>query len=117
MHPIPTVIIAAASLFAAATAPAQAVQPGTFVGTTLHDTTPRGNPSFTVTLEGVTKRALLIIGVTKNKTPFDMNVDGARGCLLYQSLDIVILYTQWLVADSVNAFGVVASDRRQLDVR
>ena len=101
----------------------------------------KGNPSFTVTLEGVTKRAVLIIGTNKNKTPFDMKLYGARGCFVYQSLDILLpgmltptgasvgplaiprtnrditLYTQWLLTDSVNALGVVASDGRRLDVR
>ena len=101
----------------------------------------KGNPSFTITLEATTKRALLVIGATKNTTPFDMGVFGAPGCFLYQPLDILVpgtitatgatvgpvaiprlnpnitVFTQWLLTDSVNAFGVVSSDGRQLDVR
>jgi len=94
------------------------------------------------TLQAVTKRAILVVGVKKNATPFDMGVMGAPGCFLYQTLDFLIpatkltatgaevgpikipttapnstVFTQWLLTDSVNPMGVVVSDGRRLDVR
>jgi hypothetical protein len=101
----------------------------------------KGNAAFTITLEAVTKRALLVVGLTRNTTPFDMRAMGAPRCYLYQSLEVLVpgtitstgatvgplaiprlspdvtVFTQWLLTDSVNAMGVVVSDGRQLDVR
>ena len=105
-------------------------------------TLPAKGNRLTITLQAVTKRAILVVGVKQNTTPFDMGVMGAPGCFLYQSLDFLIpasrltatgaevgpikipttapnstVFTQWLLTDSANAMGVVVSDGRQLQVR
>ncbi len=99
----------------------------------------KGAASFAVTVEGQTKLALLVIGLKTAK--FDLTNNGAPGCFLYPTLDIILpgtitaqgaqvgpfqlptslpditAYMQWFLGDSVNPFGLVGSDARRIDLR
>ena len=81
----------------------------------------------------------MILGVKQQS--FDMGVWGAPGCKLLVSLDVMLpamltstgaivgpislpsslagttVFTQWLMTDNANAFGVVASDGRRLEIK